>query len=433
MTRKLSARRWAPPVVGALTLSLALAACGGSDGDSGGSGGSADSFSFMALNENTTQDAVITSLSENECTTENEALPLDVTKQAQDTVDQQEQLLAGQDALPSLFPANTPSLITELTDAGQVGDLGSGLSDASAIVPAASGAVDNIFGSQVVLPTELNIEGIWFNKQLLADNGIEVPTTWDELVAAFATLKDAGVQPISNAGSGGDGWGVTRWVGAYLYRTLGPDALQAVADGDASLTDPEYVAAADAVADLGEAGYFGPSPTSIDYQTALNTFLNGDAAFIYMGSWALADFNDPEANKIGEDNVGFLPFPEVQGGAGSADQTPTNVGTSLVVSADALESEDGKAWVQCIADNYGTAALRDHGQITGLKVEGDVDVPPLTQLVQDQIASTQDPVLWFEALFPASATTVSQQNGGLLGSGQLSGADFMSTVSNELG
>ncbi|MGY1858521.1 ABC transporter substrate-binding protein [Modestobacter sp. SYSU DS0290] len=391
---------------------------------------------MMSLNENTTQDSVLTTLSEDQCATANEAQALDITEQAQESVDQQIQLLAGQDALPDLFPANTPDLIRELADNDQVSnvaDVLSGSDAADAIVPAAQSAADQIFGDQLVLPVELNIEGIWFNKEILEANGIAVPQTWEELVAAFETLKAAGVQPISNAGAGGDGWGVSRWVGAYLFRTIGPEAMRAIADGEASLTDPEYVAAADAIAELGEAGYFGPAPTSIDYATAINTFLTGGAAFMYMGSWALSDFNDPEANQIGEDAIGFLPFPEVSGGAGDSDQTPTNLGTSIVLSSSVAEDEQAQAWVECIAANYGTVALRDHGQITGLELSEEVEVPPLTGLVQDQIAATDESVLWFEALFPASATTASQQNAGLLGSGQMSGEDFMAAVAAELG
>src|SRR3712207_8957938 len=46
---------------------------------------------------------------------------------------------------------------------------------------------------------------------------------------------------------------------------------------DAKLTDPDYVAAADAVAKLGQDGYFGEGVGSIDYDTAINTFMSGDA------------------------------------------------------------------------------------------------------------------------------------------------------------
>jgi len=66
-------------------------------------------------------------------------------------------------------------------------------------------------------------------------------------------------------------------------------------------------------------------------------------------------------------------------------------------------------------------------------VNGNVDVAPLSQLVQDEIGKTQESILWFEAYFSPEATTTSQNDGGLLGSGQLSGEDFMKQVQASLG
>ncbi|MEV6348765.1 extracellular solute-binding protein [Actinoplanes sp. NPDC051851] len=416
---------------GAAVIVMSTAACGGG-GDST-SGGSAKSFSFLQINENTTIAETLTTLSQNECKTENAAQPLEIKKQAQASLDQQLQLLAGQGALPQLFTAaNAPSLTKQLSDSGAVLDAAS---VSTGVQPAATSVIKSLYDDkQLVLPTELNIEGIWYNKKLLADNGIAVPTTWEELVAAFAKLQAAGVQPISQAGKGGDGWGVTRWVGNYLLRSQGPDALKKVADGSAKLTDAPYVAAADAIADLGAKGYFGKSPTSIDYATALNTFETGKAAFIYMGSWALSDFNDDTKNKVGADNIGFLKFPTVAGGAGTADQMPANVGTAVAISRKGYENDaKTQAWVKCIVANYGTVALRDSSQITGFATDAGIEVPALTQQIQTEIAGVQTSVLWFEAYFSAKATTVSQSNGGLLAGGQLTGEKFMQTVTANLG
>ncbi|KHD77004.1 ABC transporter substrate-binding protein [Actinoplanes utahensis] len=413
----------------ALALVVSTSACGGSEEDST----SAKSFTFLAINENTTVPTTLTTLSQKECATQNTAQPLEIKKQAQAGLDQQLQLLAGQGALPQTFTAaNAPSLTKQLAGNGSVLDTATA---APGVLAAASSSIKSLYdGQQLVLPTELNIEGIWYNKKLLADNGIATPpATWDDLVAAFAKLQAAGVQPISQAGKGGDGWGVTRWVGNYILRQQGPEALKKVADGQAKLTDPQYVAAADAIANLGKAGYFGKSPTSIDYATALSTFLSGKAAFIYMGSWALSDFNDETKNKIGADNIGFLKFPTVAGGAGTADQMPANVGVAVAVSKKAYEGDKNtQAWVNCIVENYGTVALRDSNQITGFATDGSVQVPPLTKQIQDEISKVRTSVLWFEGHFSAKATTVSQSNGGLLAAGQLTGEKFMQTVSANL-
>ena len=324
---------------GAGALALSLAAC--SSSGSTDSANAPKSFSFLAINENTTIPSVLTELSTNECKAENKALPLKITKQAQASLDQQLALLAGQKALPVAFVSpGAPALTKKLYKSGDIVNFDKTAKTAAAdIVPAADSSVKALYnGDTIVLPTELNIEGIWYNKAILKKNGIPVPTDWSSLVSAFNTLKAAGVQPISNAGKGGDGWGVTRWVGAYIFRDLGGDAMTKIASGSAKLTDPDYVKAANAIGALGKVGDFGPSPQSVDYATALNTFLTGGAGFIYMGSWAVSNFNDPAADKIGSTNIGFLPYPSVAGGKGAADQTPANVGTTISVSASAYKS-----------------------------------------------------------------------------------------------
>ncbi len=432
-TRRL--RRFAPAVALIGAGALALSACAPEGGDSGGGTGSAD-FTYFGQTQNTTIVGVLESLSKDQCSAEHETAPLKPDAVDGTTWDQQLQLLAGQNALSNIgMAAGTPSLMKQFIDAGQVVNLSEeleALGVADAILPAAQSTLESLYGVDALyaLPTEFNIEGFWYNEQLLSDNGIEAPATWDELVDAAATLKAAGVQPFIAAGK--DGWPVTRLVGNYVLRDLGPDALQAVADGDASLTDPEYVAGADAIAELGAEGYFGDAAGSIDYNIAMNQFLTGGGAFFYMGSWALGNFNDPEQNKIGADNIGFLPFPSVEGGAGSSDQVPANAGIPVMLTTANYGSNQA-AWLKCIAENYGDQALAEFGQVTGFAVSGDADVSDLTKTVQDVIANAPSSVLWFEAKFTPEGTTVSQTNGGGLATGTLSGAEFMQLVQDANG
>ncbi|GAA1958029.1 ABC transporter substrate-binding protein [Agromyces allii] len=410
---------------------LALTACGPADGGSS-AGGDDKTFTYLGQTENTTIVKTLETLGGDQCAAEEKAAPLTTDSIAGTQWDQKLQLLAGQGALSDMsMAAGTPSLMQQFIDAGQVQDLSKALDDlgvADKILPAAESTIKALYGGDTLyaLPTELNIEGFWYNKQLLADNGIEAPTTWGDLVDAAATLDAAGVQPFAAAGK--DGWPVTRLVGDYIVRDLGPDALKKVADGDAKLTDPEYVAAADAVAELGKAGYFGDAVGSVDYNAAMNQFLTGGAAFFYMGSWALANFNDAEQNQIGVDNVGFAQFPDVEGGAGSIDQVPANVGIPVMLSTNGY-TDTTADWLKCIAENYGDTVLADSGVVSGFALENPpADLPETTQTVQDVIANAPSSVLWFEALFTSKGTTVSQTNGGGLGNGTLTGAEFMDLV-----
>ena len=421
---------------------ITLAACSGSsDSDSsasadGGGGGdtmtTSDEFTYLGQTQNTTIENTLVSLETGACAAAADGTPLVTDAIDGTTWDQQLQVLAGNDALSNFsMAAGTPALMQEFIDAGLVLNLTEAFEELGvegAVLPAAEATLKQLYQSDdlYALPSEFNIEGFWYNMEIFEDAGVEVPETWDELVDVAETLQGQDVQPFIAAGS--DGWPVTRLVGNYIFRSLGPDALQQVADGAASLTDPEYVEGADAVAALGEAGYFGPAAGSIDYNTAMNQFLTGGGAMFYMGSWALGNFNDEEQNQIGAENIGYFPFPEVEGGAGSIDETPANAGIPVMFST-ANYSDDIGEWVKCIAENYGNVALAESGQVTGFEItETPADQSELTTMVQDQIASAAGSVLWFEAAFTSEGTTVSQTNGGGLATGNLSGQEFMELV-----
>ena len=444
ISNRLTGRRALSAVALAGAGILTLAACSGGDdgdadptasGDTGSeesTGTTSEEFTYLGQTQNTTIAATLESLEVGACSAAADGTPLSTDAIDGTTWDQQLQVLAGNDALSNMsMAAGTPSLMKEFVDAGLVLNLSEAFAELGvegAVLPAAEATLKQLHQTDdlYALPTEYNIEGFWYNEDLFAEAGVDVPTTWTELVDVAATLNDAGIQPFIAAGS--DGWPVTRLVGNHIFRSLGADALQAVADGEASLTDADYVASADAIAALGDAGYFGAAPGSIDYNTAMNQFLTGGGAMFYMGSWALGNFNDEEQNQIGADAIGYFPFPEVEGGAGSIDETPANAGIPVMFSASHYTDDIGE-WLACIAENYGDVALAESGQVTGFALsETPADQSELTTMVQDQIANAAGSVLWFEAAFSAEGTTVSQTNGGGLANGSLSGAEFMELV-----
>ena len=430
-------RRLRKPLLGSAVLlgagALLLAGCAGG-GSGGGSTEDPTSLEFLKNAENTTTEPVLQALADNECTDENDALPLEVSSIPQAELDAQIQLLATQDGLPPMFSAGgNPAEGAKLADNGYLVDFDEALTELGVRDKIAEGAVSTIEklygGDFTFLPFQYNIEGIFYNKQVFEENGWDVPETWDDLLTIADEAKAAGLTPF--AASGEQGWPLTRLVSGYLFRTLGADALQKVADGDAKLTDPEYVEAAAAIADLGAQGYFGDNVASLDYDAASNEFLTGKAAMIYMGSWLLGNING-DGNQIGADNVGFFKFPAVDGGAGSIDEYPSNVGLPATFNAKTYSNDNGVGdWLKCIATNYGNEALKQ-GQITGFIADEKVDLPAISQTIADEIATAKDSVLWFEALFNAKASNISSTNAALLVTGQLSPEEFMKLVQDAL-
>lgn len=420
-----------------LAAALPLAACAGGsgapsgDGGNGASGTDPDAFTVMTANENPVLEAQLDALAAGACKAENEALPLEHQKVAQADTVQKVTLLASQDALPTHTIAGTALIRPDgdLNAAGLVGDLQAALEGADAwdnVLPAAASTVEQVYGGMYSMPYQYNIEGIFYNKQIFADNGIEEPQTWDDLLEASATLLDAGITPMTEAGA--NGWPLTRIMGMYIYRNVGPDAMVAIRDGDAKLTDPEYVAGAEALAQYAEAGYFGEGFSTRDGDTSSNMFLTGDAAMTYDGTWLLSAINDPERNQIGGENIGFMPFPEVEGGAGSIDQYPANAGAPMIVNAKQFGPKVVD-WISCIAENYGQQALQDAGVISGFKVNGEVtDISQNTAEIQERIAGIDETVLWFEALFDPKSNSLASTNATLLTTGQMTPEQYMADL-----
>lgn len=429
-------RRQFVKVAGATTLSLAafLAGCGGSSGGSTNSNGSA-AIEFLSVQQaNQGWPLILTTLTQ-QYAKDHPGTTFKVNFVGSPTqLIQQIQLLAGQGALPILY--NTPSndLMTQLSKNGELLDLDStfqqlGVSDQ--LVPAAVTIAKKIYGSPLtVLPFELNIEGFWYNKKIFTQNNIQPPQTFDELTRIAANLQQKGIQPFTASGT--QGWPITRLISNYLYRKIGPGAMDNIKNGQAKLTDSTYVEAAQAVANLGKQGYFGKGVATLDYQPAEDLFLQGKAAMYYMGSWAVRDFTNPSMTKIGESNIGYFPFPNVTGGAGSSDQIAMNDGQTTSVNKAKYNSAIG-GWLAYVAKNYGDLALQKEGAVTGFVVHNKpANIDPLTTAILDQIAKVQQPVLWFEAQFSQKATNISQQDAALLVTGAMSPKDFMTAVQGAL-
>ena len=434
-----TARRLRKPLVSALALAgagvLVLAGCSGGGDSGGGSGDNPTTFEFLKNAENTTTEPILQALADDVCSAEQEAAPLEINSIPQADLDAQVQLLATQDGLPPMFSAGgNPAEGAKLWEAGYLVDFDEALTDLGVRDKVSDGAVSTIEklygGAFNFLPYQYNIEGIFYNKAIFEENGWAVPETWDDLLTVAGEAKAAGLTAF--AASGEQGWPLTRLVSGYIFRSLGPDAMQAVADGDAKLTDPEYVAAAQQIADLGAQGYFGDNVASLDYDAATNEFLTGKAAMIYMGSWLLGNINS-DANQIGADNVGFMPFPAVDGGAGSIDEYPSNVGLPATFNAKTYAADNNVgAWLKCITENYGNEALKQ-GQITGFVADDtSIELPAISQTIKETIDTSSDSVLWFEALFNAKASSVSSTNAALLVTGQMTPEDFMTAVQDAL-
>ncbi|OAS17653.1 extracellular solute-binding protein [Paenibacillus oryzisoli] len=160
------------------------------------------------------------------------------------------------------------------------------------------------------IPMAGYVEGLYYNKKILTQQGIRLPETWDELVAAAAKLKAAKITPFAMAAK--DSWVINMMINTMWVRTSGADSIEGFLKGSQHWTDPEVLKAFEQYRSLIQKDYFQEGSLALAYAEQQNTFSSGNAAFMFDGSWANTPLLDPEKSVIAQD-VGFMNFPSMGG------------------------------------------------------------------------------------------------------------------------
>jgi len=147
-----------------------------------------------------------------------------------------------------------------------------------------------------------SFQWMWLNRKVFEDNGMAVPTNWDEFVAAAPALRESGVIPLA---VGGEPWQINGMANVFqvalggvdLYRQLNVDKNTEVAAG------PQMKQVFDAIAaarDMVDDGYVGRA-----WNDAANMVITGQAAAQIMGDWAQGEFS--VAGKVAGEDYDCLP------------------------------------------------------------------------------------------------------------------------------
>lgn len=130
--------------------------------------------------------------------------------------------------------------------------------------------------------------GIYYNVDLFKKHNLEIPQTWEELLAVAEKLKAAGVIPFANGSK--DEWDMNEIVFMNLLPNFigGRDARLEYETGQVPFNDEKMVNAFQALQDL--APYLPVGQEGVSYYDAQQLFLLGRAAMFFGGSWDVAFF-----------------------------------------------------------------------------------------------------------------------------------------------
>ncbi|PSK73031.1 sugar ABC transporter substrate-binding protein [Streptomyces sp. CS149] len=194
------------------------------------------------------------------------------------------------------------------------------------------------------VPQVIDSMGIFYNKKMFKEAGVEAPASLDDLKTVAKKIKDK---------TGKTGLYLRGDDPYYFLSFLYGEGGDMVDAGSKSVTidKPEGVKAFKAVKELVDDGT-AKTDASDGWENMMQAFKNGDVAMMINGPWAVADtltgkeFTD-------KDNLGVAPVP-----AGSAAQGAPQGGHNLAVYAGSKNLEASYAFVEYMTsvDSQATAA-----------------------------------------------------------------------------
>lgn len=137
--------------------------------------------------------------------------------------------------------------------------------------------IEGIYG----IPTNVNVGMVFYiNQKLLKSFGLEVPKTWEDVIAMAPTLIENGITPIAlSAATKGR---LAHFHTALSLRMFGLDIREKLVNGDIKWSEGESLQVLQKYEELINLGLFGTDAISMDASGMQAAFLNGEAA-MYPG------------------------------------------------------------------------------------------------------------------------------------------------------
>lgn len=236
-------------------------------------------------------------------------------------------------------------------------------------------------GTLYGIPGEMETIGLFYNKDLFAEHGLEAPQDLAELADAADVLAGAGIVPI--AASDQEGWQGGHLLSMALSSRVGSEGMDALISGEASWDSPDVVASLQLWQDYLEAGRLPEFPTSLSYDVANAMFYSGEAAMVPTGSWLVS-----EIDENADFEVGYIPFPAEDGTGIFAG----GLGSGPMIAANTTKADAALELVNYLASpEHGQWMVENLNVIPPQPIDSDdVDVSPLFRQVLDDTAKFSD-------------------------------------------
>ena len=204
-------------------------------------------------------------------------------------------------------------------------------------------------GKQWGMPYGYYMWGMYYRKDIFAKNGIDIPKTWPEFLAACAKLKSAGITPIALGDE--ELWPAAGWFDYLDMRLNGFAAHEDLLHGKIAYSSPGVRKVLDTWAGLIRDHDFTANATSYRWQDAERFLFNGKSAMMLIGSFIVPTIPADLTAKIG-----FFDFPVIDEAAGPAEDAPIDM---IALTGKARNKADADSFLAFMTNPTAQAKLAE--------------------------------------------------------------------------
>lgn len=250
-------------------------------------------------------------------------------------------------------------------------------------------------GEQYGVPLNISSTQFFYNKKIFADQGLEVPTTWDQFIEVNEKLLAAGITPIAMGTK-------ESWLLSLTHGIVGPGVVDgnAFADklviGEKDFTDPVFIESIEAMNDLKK--YFPANSEGLGMEDIRTLFAMEQAAMFPLGSWEI-----PVVKELNPDlDFGFFPMPSKTG-----NQTVTTwVDGSFAINANSKNKEAAKTFLEFLTTKeFGELFVEEFKMISA--IPGITSNDELLSELSKTVETNSTPYYWVVKFVSGDPTTKS--------------------------
>lgn len=213
--------------------------------------------------------------------------------------------------LPDVFTTNIGAKMQELDPAANMMDLSDceWLSNInsnylSIVSDIETGAV---YGTPIAFS---NVAGVFYNKEIFANLNLEIPTTWDEFIAACAVIRENGIDPVVSPFATAAGCQLLVLMQYYYVDQEDPEfAAKYTANTIALHESPAYMRGLEKLAELYAKSYINSDPLSTAIQDAGRALAEGTAAMCCNRTNIISSVGSVDPDAV--EKIGFFPLPDL--------------------------------------------------------------------------------------------------------------------------